>query len=246
MSDGRGAVRTTDGEASIGDRYVRIRRTPLAFLRARLSTLRDGSLRKRVGAAVGVALFLSAPVVVVQQIRTLSGTPAWLALLLVVGILAFQLVPFWLRYFRETTIPASSVADVTLRADERTLRVVYDDDSRLAVLGGGSGQQWFGDSDPLGVFEAGETETTLTLRTDDEVRKARRLLRATGLAGAVGGLAPEQTETHYRVDTANGAAFCERCGSQVSPSDGICPACEYALRIERPAGSDRETHPTDD
>jgi len=44
----------------------------------------------------------------------------------------------------------------------------------------------------------------------------------------------------YRVDVRDGVVFCESCGAQVSPGDRTCPACEYALRVERRTGDSRE------
>lgn len=40
--------------------------------------------------------------------------------------------------------------------------------------------------------------------------------------------------TEFRVETRDGACFCEECTRQVSPSDRLCPSCGYELRVESP------------
>jgi hypothetical protein len=162
-----------------------------------------------------------------------------MAVVLSFGIV-FGLVQLWRKHVRGTVVPLSAIKDVTLDTDDQEHTIVHDADSRPSVLGGNGGQRWFLSDDLFSIFVTGETETTLTLRTADDVREARTIFRTTGLAEDLGvpRSGAEETETEYRFDTRNGVVFCEQCGSQVSPSDRTCPACDYALRVEQPVSAD--------
>lgn len=129
---------------------------------------------------------------------------------------AFAFVLFaylvWSNHLGEKTIPLSSVERITLDGDDGTLVVTHEADFRSP-------------------FRNGETETTLSLPTRDDVREAEDVFRLRGIELADPGANETGTETRYRVLVRDGACFCERCRSQVSPSDGTCPACGYALRV---------------
>lgn len=240
MVEGWGTVRTASGRVTVTDDSLRIRRAPRTFLRGQLSQVRTGTVGQRIAAVAGLAGLLLAPFLLALSLAPLGGSPGPLAVLGVAVLAAASLVQFWAKYARATEIPLSAIEDVSLRRDARTLTVTHRREGRLAVLGGDGGQRWFAPDDPMSAFEAGPSETTLTLLTDDDVREIRSVLQTRGIPTEEVSDAAE-TETTYRVDTKGGVVFCRDCGSQVSPSDRVCPACGAPLRVERSAESDSES-----
>ena len=69
-------------------------------------------------------------------------------------------------------------------------------------------------------------------------RQGGTVFRTKGIAEDLDAPKGSTTETEYRFETKDGVVFCEQCGSQVSPSDKTCPACDHALRVERPKNAD--------
>lgn len=244
-----GRFRTSVGEVSVDGDAVRIDKAPGAHLRSQLSRWRHGERWERYRAAVRFGLFSLAPLFLlfrIVQASTGTATAAGVAFLLTYA--GLNLATLWGRYARETEIPLSDVTGVVLDPGERELTVRFDAGSRLFPPEGNGTKVYL--SDDFQLFETGETERTLTLPTDDDVRDARSAFHLAGVsvdesAGtSEGGRYDGETETEYRVTTRNGAVFCEECSSQVSPSDRACPSCDYTLRVERPVKDDqRETVP---
>ena len=232
MDHGWGSFRTVDGDVSVGHDVIRIDNAPTKFLRGQHTRWRNGNRGQRLAAVCRVLAFLWLPLYAIYQISTAFELSVGVAAALSFSTIAISLVGFWLKHLRGTEIRLSSVENVALDTDERELTVTHDADGRLAVLGDTGSQNWFAPDDGLSMFEKGETKTHLTLRTDDDVREARTVLRTRGIPVDID--APEpKTEIEHRFETKNGVVFCEQCGSQVSPNDTNCPVCEYTLRVER-------------
>lgn len=243
------AFRTAAGEVSVDGDAVRISKAPGAHLRSQVVRWRRGERRERVGAALRFGLI---PIALSLSLLRLLGT--WDAaasgmVAFVVTMTGLELASLYRRYTRGTEIPLSDVSTVTLDADERELTVTFDAGSLLRPPDG-AGIKTYRSDGPMSAFETGETEWTMTLPTDDDVRDARSAFRLAGVSVDEDTGASEakrydgetETETEYRMTTRNGVVFCEECGSQVSPSDRVCPSCDYTLRVERPVEDDeRET-----
>ena len=242
MHHGWGSVRTTEGELSVGDEALHVSNAPRTFLRGQFARLRHGDRREGMVALFRIAGFLVLPLLVASRLYTAPWASLGLATVVSLGLAVLGLVPFYANHLRGTTIPLSAIEDVTLDADERELTITHATEGPLSRLwdpDDEDGRGWFGADWLRSLFGERETETTLTLRSADDMSAARSILRTRGLI-ADGRLAErEPTETAYRINTERGVAFCERCGSQVSPGEPTCPACDYALRVERPV-SDRE------
>jgi|AntDeeMinimDraft_5_1070356.scaffolds.fasta_scaffold22311_1 hypothetical protein len=239
MNHGWGSFRTTEGDVVVGDEVLRIDRSSRKFLQGQRSRWRHGSHEERLKAAARIVLFLILFLSTASQLYRITEAPTVLAVLAVFGFVA-GLVGFWAKRVRGTAVPLSAIEGITLDTDERELTIVHDANSRPSVLGGKGGQQWFPTDDLFSIFVTGETETTLTLRTADDAREARTIFRTRGIVEDIdtpkSGV--EETETEYHFETKNGVVFCEQCGSQVSPSDRTCPACDHALRVERAKNDD--------
>jgi len=119
---------------------------------------------------------------------------------------------FWSNHVGETTIPLSTVDTITLDEEAGILVITHESDH-----------------DYFGSLRNDTGETTLSLPTDDDVREATEVFRLRGIDVEEPGT--EAPETTYRVIVKSGVCFCERCRSQVSPSDRTCPACGYAIRV---------------
>lgn len=245
MHHGWGSVRTAEGELSVGDEALHVSNSPRAFLRGQLARLRHGGRWEGTAALFRIAGFLVLPLLVAIRLSTAPWGSLGLAALVSLGLAVLGLVPFYANHVRGTTIPLSTIEHVTLDADDREVTITHVTEGRLSRLsttddGDGTDRGWPGSDRLRSLFGERETETTLTLRSADDVRAVRSIFRTRGVIDGVDLEEPEPTETAYRIDTERGVAFCERCGSQVSPGEGTCPACDYALRIERPAGDRRE------
>jgi len=239
MDHGWGSFRTTEGDVSVGDEVLRIHRSPRKSIQGQRSRWRHGNRREQLKATARIVLFLILSLSTAAQLYRITEAPTLLAVLTVLGLVA-SLVTFWTKRIRGAAVPLSAIENVTLDTDDRELTIVHDAEGRPSVLGGAAGKRWFLSDDPFSVFATGETETTLTLRTADDAREARTVFRTRGIAEDID--APKgsttETETEYRFETKGGVVFCEQCGSQVSPSDRTCPACDHALRVERPKNAD--------
>ena len=238
MDHGWGSFRTTEGDVSVGDEVLRIHRSPRKFLQGQRSRWRHGNRWEQLKAAARIVLFVLAPLSTFMQLHGAAGASIVIAALVSLGVVV-SLVGFWAKRVRGTAVPLSAIKDVTLDTDEQELTIVHDAKGRPSVLGGDAGKRWFLSDDLFSVFAAGETETRLTLRTADDAREARTIFRTRGIVED-----PDRrsdagtTETEYRFETKGGVVFCEQCGSQVSPSVRTCPACDHALRVERPKNAD--------
>ena len=218
---------------------LRIHRSPRKFLQGQRSCWRHGNHWEQLKATARIVLFLILSLSTAAQLYRITEAPTLLVILTVLG-LAASLVTFWTKRVRGAAVPLSAIENVTLDTDDhRELTIVHDAGGRPSVLGGAAGKRWFLSDDPFSVFATGETETTLTLRMADDAREARTVFRTRGIAEDIDRQSDAgETETEYRFETKGGVMFCEQCGSQVSPSDRTCPACDHALRVERPKNAD--------
>ena len=238
MNHGWGSFRTTEGDVSVGDEVLRIDRSPRKFLRGQRSRWRNEGPEQRLKTVARLVLFLFLPLSTVMQFYGVAEVPVLATALVSLGVV-ISLVTFWAKRVRGTAVPLSAIEDVTLDTDDQELTIIHDAEGRPSVLGGDAGKEWFLSDDLFSIFATGETETTLTLRTADDAREARTVLRTRGVVDDLDTpRAAEETETEYRVETRNGAVFCEQCGSQVSPNDRTCPSCDHVLQIERPKNAD--------
>ena len=238
MDHGWGSFRTTEGDVSVGDEVLRIHRSPRKSIQGQRSRWRHGNRREQLKATARIVLFLILSLSTAAQLYRITEAPTLLVILTVLG-LAASLVTFWTKRIRGAAVPLSAIENVTLDTDDRELTIVHDAEGRPSVLGGAAGKRWFLSDDPFSVFATGETETALTLRTADDAREARTVFRTRGIAEDIDRQSDAgETETEYRFETKGGVVFCEQCGSQVSPSDRTCPACDHALRVERPKNAD--------
>lgn len=233
MAHGWGTIRTTEGEITVDDDAIQIHKSPRKFLRGQLSRWQDGSRWQQLKAVVGIGGLLLVPFFIVARLTSFSGMSIeWVVYFSFVLIL-FNILPFWLRHFRGTRIPLSAIEDATLDTGERRLTITHDVGSGLPVRNSDVDRRWFPSDDPFSLFAKGEVNTELILRTVDDVREARTVFRTRGITDDLEAPKSGEPETKYRVDTKGGVVFCEQCGSQVSPSDKTCPACEYLLRVEQ-------------
>jgi hypothetical protein len=239
MDQGWGTFRTTDGDVSVSDDTIRIHKTPKKFLYGQLSHWHNGSRWQQVGAVVKIVGLLLTSFSIVYQLDTISDMPVGLMAFLYSAAFIIDVYMVWKKHLRETRIPLSAIDDVTFDRDERELTVNHDAERRWSAADDNSSQRWSLRDSLLDFLEMDKTETTMTLRTADDIRKARTIFRTRGISEDIMS-EHEETETEYRVDTKNGVVFCERCGSQVSPSDRTCPTCNYTLRVEQPVETDAQ------
>lgn len=240
MDGGWGIVRTTEGEITITDDSIRIRRTPKKFLRGQVARWRNEERWQKIKAVLGIIGLLLFPLFVANNLYSLPEMTHSLAVFASLVIVVLSLLQFWMKYLRKRKIPLTTIENVTVDTARRELTITHHIDGFLAVLDKETRQKWLINGGLLSLFAKGESNTTLTLRTADDVRKVRTIMRTRGIVEDIDTLEPEGkgTETVYRVNTENGVVFCECCDSQVSPNDGVCPSCGYALRVAQPLESD--------
>lgn len=178
-----GRVRTTEGELVHGDEELRIRRSPRAVIADKWARLMGGDRWERFTAAVSAAFFVVGVLSLAHSLATLPELGPTTAIVTTVGIVAFALVPVWARNLRDTTVPLSAVESVSLSPDVRALTVAYDP-AEAGVTGRGLFRSATPDSIP--DPEPTATETTVTIRSADDVREARTVLRTRGLLDADG------------------------------------------------------------
>jgi hypothetical protein len=212
MSEDSWRFRVTTGVVTVREDAIGIRATPGYFLAGQRSRWRYGDRWERGKLAVGAGGLLF----------SILGTVYHFSQVGVAGVgsqsapHAFAVVLFaylfWSNHVGETTIPLSTVDTITL--DEEAGRLVVSHEQN---------------HDYFGSLGNEPTETKLSIPTDDDVREAEEIFRLRGIDVEEPGT--EAPETTYRVLVKRGVCFCERCRSQVSPSDGTCPACGYAIRV---------------
>jgi|GEM_PF-1468791 len=239
-----GTFRAAVGEVSVDGDAVRINEEPRAHVRRQVARWRHGERWDRARAAFRLAAILIVPLLLVFRLEEAWNTATAGMLAFVLTMTGLQVASVWRHYTRETEIPLSDVSTVTLDSDERELTVRFDAGTVLRPPDG-IGIKTYRSDESMKMFATGETERTMTLPTDDDVRDARSAFHLAGVSvdesvgASEGGRHDGETETEYRVTTRKGAVFCEECGSQVSPSDKVCPSCDYALRVDRPVEDDR-------
>jgi hypothetical protein len=234
MHHGWGSFRTTTGEVSVGDDAIRIDRSPRVFIRGQLSRWRRGSSAERATALVRITGFLFGHVLLLYRLLAIGEAGTLATLLSSLCLAAVGVGAFWVTYLRATTVPLAAVTRVTVDADERELVVVVDPEQR--ATGSDARGRVCALDRLVSLLWSDDARTTLPLRSEDDVRAARAVFRTRGVLVADDPVGP--VETVRRVTTRGGAVFCEDCGTQVSPADRTCPACDYALRVERPRESD--------
>ena len=220
MSEDSWRFRTTNGVVTVREDAIGIRSTPGYFLAGQRSHWRHGDQWERGKILVNVGGLLSSLLGIGYHLSQvgLTGVGARSAPHVFTFVLFVYLV--WSNHIGEKTIPLSTVNTITLDKDDGTLVVTHEPERGY-----------------LSVFRDDEIETTLSIPTTSDIREADEIFRLRGLDLEEPGTV--ETETTYRVRIRNGACFCERCHSQVSPSDAACPACGYAIRVktnrERPS-----------
>lgn len=240
MDHGWGSFRTIGGDVSVGHDSIRIDRSPAKFLRGQRSRWRHGNRRQQLFATVKTLVFLVVPIYAVYQLSTISGTSIGVMAAVLIASVVFNLFAHWRRHSRTTTIRLSEIDTVALDTDERELTITHDASGRFTRLTDGGDSDWFGSDGQFSLVENGDTETSVTLLADDDVREARASLQTRGIPVDID--APEpKTKMEYHFETKNGVVFCDRCNSQVSPNDRHCPRCGRTLRVEQPVeGGSRE------
>lgn len=213
MSEGAWSFQTTDSVVSVRPDAITTRSSPGRFLAGQSARWRHGTRRERLTVAFMVGAFLFSLVGFVYHLSLVATAgPTWSGVFYATSV-AFFGYSLWSTYGRPTTIPRDAIERIELDADARQLTVTHD---------AGDG--------PLSVFREDSTETRLTLTTDDALQNARETLRLRGFD--VEPASASETEIEHRLVTRDGGSFCERCGSQVSPNDKVCPSCDYALWVE--------------
>lgn len=215
MSNGWGQFHLTTGRVVVGDDAVRIRSTPRDLLAGQVALFRQGGAVQRLKVLARVAAALLAPVFVVITLYQVVAADLDVQVVTQAATLVAATASLWHRYGRETRIPIDAIREVTIGAGDRRFEIVYD--------------RRHG---PFSWYLEGPGSKSRRFRTAADARRASEILQARGIEGA-----PEADDgpTTYRVETRKGVVFCEECGSQVSPNDRRCPACDYALRSERRA-----------
>lgn len=211
------SFRTTEGVVTVGEDAIGFRSPPREFLAGQRARWQSGGPGDQAAAAFGIVLFVLSPALVAYYLAypVVTG-PDVLSMGYLAGGLVFAYV-LWDRHGRETEIPRSRIRRVVLDETTRELTVTY-------ATGDG----------PLSFLREDTRERTVTARTDEDLERAREALGRRNVPYDLASGIPSR-ETVYRYDTRGGVTFCGRCRAQVSPADAACPACGYALRVERPA-----------
>jgi hypothetical protein len=164
MGETRGPVRTTEGTVTVRDEEVVIRQSPWAVFRRNAVSDLPG-LASHHGDRVGTAVALAVALLTVglAGYSVMEGHLGF-ALGSVVPILVLYLAP----WFRNTRIPRSAVEDVRLDPDSRELTLTYRSVDHTEVT----------------TFGPSEVETTLRLRSVDDVHEARANFRGMGVTEA--------------------------------------------------------------
>jgi len=212
MSEDSWRFRVTSGAVTVREDAIGIRSTPGYFLAGQRNRWRHGDPWERGTLVVSAGGLLSSILGTAYHFSQVGAAGVGLrSAPHVFAVVLFAYV-VWSNHVGETTIPLSTVEAITLDEDERRLVVRHEPNH-----------------DYVGSLRSDPAETKLSMPTEDDVREAREIFRLRGIdveAPSTGAL-----ETTYRVIVKNGVCFCERCRSQVSPSDGTCPACGYAIRV---------------
>jgi hypothetical protein len=212
MSEASWRFRVTRGVVTVREDAIGIRSTPGYFLAGQRSRWRYGGRWEQGKLVVSTGGLLSSILGTAYHVSQvgvggvgLRSAPHVFA----VGMFAYM---FWSNHVGETTIPLSTVDTITLDEEEGTLVITHEPNHGY-----------------FGSLRNETIETTLSIPTEDDVREATEIFRLRGIDVEEPGT--EVLETTYRVIVKRGVCFCERCRSQVSPSDGTCPACGYAIRV---------------
>jgi hypothetical protein len=213
MSEASWQFNTTIGVVTVREDTIAVRSTPGYFLAGQRSHWRHGGRWERAKLLFSLGGLLSSGFGIAFHLSQVG--PTGLGVQSAPHVLALVLFLFiiWSNHIGEQTIPLSAVDTITLDEDEGTLVITHERAH-----------------DYLSVFRDEEVETTLSIPTADNVREAKEIFRLRDIE--LGAPDADEGGTTYRVRTRNGACFCERCHSQVSPSDSTCPACGYAIRVQ--------------
>jgi len=122
----------------------------------------------------------------------------------------------WTHYLRTETVPLSALDRVAIDEFSRTLFITYDADATHTL--------------PTWLYEFNAGTKSLTLPSEEALCDARETFRLQGID--VESSDDSETETVHRFRVEDGVYFCRSCDRQVSPADGTCPSCGYALRVE--------------
>jgi hypothetical protein len=212
MSEESWRFRVTRGIVAVREDAIGIRSTPGYFLTGQRNRWRYGDRWERgklVISASGLLFSILGTAYHFSQVGV--GGVGLQSASHVFAVVLFAYL-FWSNHVGETTIPLSTIDTITLDEEEGTLVVTHEPNH-----------------DYFGSLRNETTDTKLSIPTEDDIREATEIFRLRGIDVEEPGT--EALETTYRVIVKSGVCFCERCRSQVSPSDGTCPACGYAIRV---------------
>ena len=212
MSEDSWRFTVTRGVVTVQEDAIGIRSTPGYFLAGQRSRWRYGDRWERgklVVSAGGLLFSILGTAYHFSQVGVAGVGLQSASHVFAVVLFAYV---FWSNHVGETTIPLSTVDTITLDEEAGTLVVTHEPNH-----------------DYFGSLRNETTETKLSIPIEDDVREATEIFRLRGID--VEEPDTEALETTYRVIVKRGVCFCERCRSQVSPSDGTCPACGYTIRV---------------
>lgn len=212
MSEDSWRFTVTRGVVTVRDDAIGIRSTPGYFFAGQWSRWRYGDRWERgklVVSAGGLLFSILGTAYHFSQVGVAGVGLQSASHAFAVVLFAYM---FWSNHVGETTIPLSTVDTITLDEEEGILVVTHEPNH-----------------DYFGSLRNETTETKLSIPTENDIREAKEIFRLRGIDVEEPGT--EALETTYRVIVKRGVCFCERCRSQVSPSDGTCPACGYAIRV---------------
>ncbi|MFC7228008.1 hypothetical protein N0B31_11400 [Salinirubellus salinus] len=216
MADGSWEFSIAKGVVTVRSDSIGIRMTPQAFLRGQYVQLRNGSIGQQVQALLNLCAFAFTPIALALHLDQLLGPgQQWAFVPFAVFGLVTLMWGFWITHLRESSIPLSAVEFVSIDESAQTIRIAHERPNGL-----------------LSRLTTCATQEQYALRGAEDARRAKEAFQLRGIEPK----SPSDlsTTTEYRFTSRQGVCFCDQCHSQVSPSDRVCPSCEYLLRVESP------------
>lgn len=214
MSDGAWSFRTTNGVVTVHSDEIVIRASPWQLLTSQSHRWQHGRGWERVKVPFVVVGFLLSVVGLLYHLYLITSTEAGVSTAFYASSVGFFGYSLWQQFGRNPTIPRAAIRSVILDADARRLRITYDAAGR-----------------PLQLFRDQPAEHSVTLGSDDAVRRARESFRLRGIEIEEGST-DQPVEYEHRYVTKGDGCYCEACGSLVTPNDKVCRSCEYELWVE--------------
>jgi hypothetical protein len=216
MADGSWEFSITKGVVTVRSDAVGIRMTPQAFLKGQYVQLRNGTIGQRVKALFSLCAFAFTPIALALQFAQLLGPgQQWTFVPFAVFGIITLVWGFWVTHLRESSIPLSAVKFVSIDESAQTIRIAHERPNGL-----------------LTRLTTCATQEQYALRGAEDAHRAKEVFQLRGIEPT----SPSDLSmtTEYRFTSRQGVCFCDQCDSQVSPSDRVCPSCEYLLRVESP------------